>query len=123
LRLYAQYGLITPGRSARGWRLHGPEDLVRLNAITLLKLAGRTLAQIAGIIDSGSRGPDLKQLLAIQRDNWRARRTEAERGQRIAEAALERLRHISASRHHCVAARGAPRTLGSSRLRPLSYAP
>lgn len=91
LRLYEEHGLITPGRSAGGWRLYGPEDLVRLNAITLLKLAGLTLAQIASIIDTGSHGPDLKQLLRIQSDNWRTRRVEAERGQRIVDVALERL--------------------------------
>lgn len=91
LRLYEENGLISPARSAGGWRLYGPTDLVRLNAITLLKQAGLTLAQIAGIIDSSSHGPDLGQLLTIQRDNWRSRRADAERGQRIAEVALERL--------------------------------
>ena len=49
LRLYEEHGLITPGRTAGGWRLYGPEELVRLNALTLLKLAGLSLDQIAGI--------------------------------------------------------------------------
>lgn len=91
LRLYEDYGLIAPPRSAGGWRQYGSDELVRLNAITLLKTAGLTLAQIGSIMSSPSHGPDLQHILAIQLGNWRARRTEAERGQRIVEAALGRL--------------------------------
>jgi DNA-binding transcriptional MerR regulator len=42
LRLYEDYGLITPGRSPGGWRQYGPGDLVRLNMIILLKTAAAT---------------------------------------------------------------------------------
>ncbi len=92
LRLYEEQGLIAPRRSRGGWRQYGAEELVRLNSITLLKTAGLTLAQIAKLLDPGDRQPTLAQLLAIQLDNWRSRRADAERGQRIVEAALERLR-------------------------------
>lgn len=92
LRLYEEQGLIAPRRSAGGWRQYGAEDLVRLNSITLLKTAGLTLAQIARLLDPGDRQPTLAQLLAIQLDTWRSRRADAERGWRIVEAALERLR-------------------------------
>jgi DNA-binding transcriptional MerR regulator len=91
LRLYEEHGLITPRRSAGGWRQYGPQELVLLNAITLLKTAGLTLGQIASITRSDMRDLDLHQMLSIQLENWRSRRSDAERGQRIAEAALERL--------------------------------
>lgn len=91
LRLYEEQGLIFPRRSAGGWRQYSAEELVRLNSITLLKTAGLTLAQISKLLDAGDRQPNLAQLLAIQLDTWRSRRADAERGQRIVEAALERL--------------------------------
>ncbi|MGH8227932.1 MAG: MerR family transcriptional regulator [Steroidobacteraceae bacterium] len=92
LRLYEEQGLIAPRRSTGGWRQYGAEELVRLNSITLLKAAGLTLAQIAGLMEPGERQPTLSQLLAIQLDTWRSRRADAERGQRIVEVALERVR-------------------------------
>jgi DNA-binding transcriptional MerR regulator len=91
LRLYEEHGLITPGRTAGGWRQYGPQELLRLNVITLLKTAGLTLAQIAHMTTSGTSDVDLHQILSIQLENWRAKRLDAERGQRIVEAALERL--------------------------------
>jgi DNA-binding transcriptional MerR regulator len=90
LRLYEEHGLIAPQRTAGGWRQYGPNDLVRLNAITLLKSAGLTLAQIAGVSRSDAVF-NLREILSIHLENWRDRRADAERGQRIAEAALERL--------------------------------
>lgn len=92
LRLYEEQGLIAPRRSPGGWRQYGAEELVRLNSIMLLKTAGLTLAQIAKLMDPGDRQPTLAQLLAIQLDAWRSRRADAERGQRIVETALERVR-------------------------------
>lgn len=91
LRLYEEHGLIEPRRSAGGWRLYGPQELVRLNVVMLLKSAGLTLAQIAEVTASGTRQVDLPRILAIQLETWRARRLDAERGERIVEAALERL--------------------------------
>jgi DNA-binding transcriptional MerR regulator len=91
LRLYEEQGLITPGRNAGGWRLYGAEELARLNVITLLKSAGLTLVQIANVTGSAAQQPTLEKILAIQLESLKARRADAERGQRIAEAALERL--------------------------------
>jgi hypothetical protein len=45
---------------------------VRLNVITLLKTAGLTLAQIAGLMGPGTQDPDLRPMLSIQLENWRA---------------------------------------------------
>jgi DNA-binding transcriptional MerR regulator len=72
--------VIGPERSAGGWRQYGPEDLVRLNTITLLKTAGLTLAQIGDVTRASPHAPSLAQILEIQLGTWKARRQEAERG-------------------------------------------
>ncbi len=92
LRVYEELGLIAPRRSAAGWRQYGPQDLTKLNTIALLKTAGLSLAQIGEVTCSGAGEPSLRRILAIQLDTWKRRRTDAERGQAIAEAALNRLR-------------------------------
>jgi DNA-binding transcriptional MerR regulator len=92
LRLYEEFGLIAPRRSAGGWRQYGPHDLMKLNTIALLKTAGLSLAQIGEVTCSSAGEPTLRQILAIQLDTWKRRRADAERGQAIAEAALDRLR-------------------------------
>jgi DNA-binding transcriptional MerR regulator len=92
LRVYEEFGLIAPRRSAGGWRQYGPHDLVKLNTIALLKTAGLSLAQIGEVTCSSAGEPTLQQILAIQLDTWKRRRADAERGQAIAEAALGRLR-------------------------------
>ena len=92
LRVYEEFGLITPRRSAGGWRQYGPRDLMKLNTIALLKTAGLSLAQIGEVTCSSAGEPTLRQILAIQLDTWKRRRADAERGQAIAEAALDRLR-------------------------------
>jgi DNA-binding transcriptional MerR regulator len=92
LRVYEEFGLIAPRRSAGGWRQYGPHDLMQLNTIALLKTAGLSLAQIGEVTSSTAGEPSLQQILAIQLDTWKRRRADAERGQAIAEAALNRLR-------------------------------
>jgi DNA-binding transcriptional MerR regulator len=92
LRVYEEFGLIAPRRSAGGWRQYGPHDLVKLNTIALLKTAGLSLAQIREVTCSSAGEPTLQQILAIQLGTWKRRRADAERGQAIAEAALGRLR-------------------------------
>ncbi|MGH8291501.1 MAG: MerR family transcriptional regulator [Steroidobacteraceae bacterium] len=92
LRLYEEHGLISPGRSPGGWRQYGTAELVRLNSIVLLKAAGLSLAQIATLLGTEEWQPLLPDLLALQLESWKNRKSDAERGQRIVEAALERLR-------------------------------
>jgi DNA-binding transcriptional MerR regulator len=92
LRVYEEFGLIAPRRSAGGWRQYGPRELVKLNTIALLKTAGLSLAQIREVTCSSAGEPTLQQILAIQLGTWKRRRADAERGQAIAEAALGRLR-------------------------------
>ena len=92
LRVYEEFGLIAPRRSAGGWRQYGPHDLMKINTIALLKTAGLSLAQIGEVTCGSAAGPTLQQILAIQLDTWKRRRADAERGLAIAEAALNRLR-------------------------------
>jgi DNA-binding transcriptional MerR regulator len=90
LRVYENYGLITPGRSAAGWRRYSAQELLKLNEIGLLKVLGLTLNQIRDLTRQPS-SPTLRQLLELQLDAWKHRRAEAERGQAVAEAALMQL--------------------------------
>jgi DNA-binding transcriptional MerR regulator len=90
LRVYENYGLITPGRSAAGWRRYGAQELLKLNEIGLLKVLGLTLSQIRDLTRRPS-SPMLRQLLELQLGTWKHRRVEAERGQTVAEAALVQL--------------------------------
>jgi hypothetical protein len=39
LRVYEEFGLVAPRRSAGGWRQYGPHGLVKLNTIALLAWA------------------------------------------------------------------------------------
>lgn len=91
LRVYEDYGLIAPKRTAGGWRWYGKAELVRLNTIGLLKTAGLTLAQIRQVTMLSERGPPLKQVLEMQVDAWRQRKADAEHGQAVAVAALRSL--------------------------------
>lgn len=92
LRLYEEHGLVTPQRSPGGWRQYGAAELISLNRVTLLKAAGLSLAQIATLLGAGGPQPAISDLLAEQLDSWKSRKADAERGLRIVEAALERLR-------------------------------
>lgn len=91
LRVYEDYGLIAPKRMPNGWRWYGKAELVRLNTIGLLKTAGLTLSQIRQVTTLSERGPSLKHVLEMQLDAWRQRKSEADHGQAVAEAALRSL--------------------------------
>src|SRR3982751_5664514 len=64
LRVYERHKLIKPPRSANGWRVYGPEELVRLNTIVALKEVGLTLAQIRKAF--GATPPALAEVLDMQ---------------------------------------------------------
>ena len=64
LRLYERHGLITPLRSASGWRAYGPEQIARLHQILALKSLGLSLARIAELLSG--RLASLDALLALQ---------------------------------------------------------
>jgi DNA-binding transcriptional MerR regulator len=89
LRVYERLGLISPARSAKGYRLYGQKELVRLNAIATLKSMGLTLAQVREAFDASA--PRLSRVLRMQLDEWRARRAAAEKAIRVVESALVRV--------------------------------
>ncbi len=91
LRVYEELGLISPHRTASGWRYYGERELIRLNTITLLKSAGLTLAQIRTATHLNEQDPSLRHVLEMQVDAWKAKQSDAARGQAIVEAALKTL--------------------------------
>src|SRR5712671_3931424 len=92
LRVYEEFGLIVPQRSSGGWRYYGARDLIRLNTITMLKVAGLTLSQIKSVTDLNDKEPALQHVLEVQIDTWKTKQAVAARGQAIAESALRSLR-------------------------------
>lgn len=62
LRLYEQRGLVTPVRTAAGWRAYGPREMTRAAEIVALRALGLSLAQVARVLAGDSR--DLESALA-----------------------------------------------------------
>jgi DNA-binding transcriptional MerR regulator len=62
LRLYEQRGLLAPGRTAAGWRVYGPDQMVRVNEIVALRELGLSLGQVARVL--GGDATDLEAALA-----------------------------------------------------------
>jgi DNA-binding transcriptional MerR regulator len=62
LRLYEERGLVTPLRTAAGWRTYGPDQIARLHQIVALKRLGLHLARIGELIE----GRGLDRVLDLQ---------------------------------------------------------
>lgn len=62
LRLYELRGLLSPGRTAAGYRAFGPDDMARAGEIAALRALGLSLAQVARVL-TGVAG-DLEPALA-----------------------------------------------------------
>jgi DNA-binding transcriptional MerR regulator len=56
LRLYEQRGLITPIRTAAGWRAYGPEEMARATEIAALRALGLSLGQVARVLGGDAQG-------------------------------------------------------------------
>jgi DNA-binding transcriptional MerR regulator len=50
LRLYEQRGLLTPGRTAAGYRLYGPAEIARAGEIASLRSLGLSLSQVSRVL-------------------------------------------------------------------------
>ena len=50
LRLYEQRGLVTPMRTAAGWRVYGPGEMTRVMEIVALRDLGLSLGQVARVL-------------------------------------------------------------------------
>ncbi len=66
LRLYESRGLVTPLRSATGWRTYGPAEVARLHQVLALKSLGLPLARIAELIRG--RNATLAKVLKLQEE-------------------------------------------------------
>ena len=51
LRLYERQGLVTPGRSAAGYRMYGPDEMTHAKQVVALRTLGLSLAQVARVLD------------------------------------------------------------------------
>ena len=56
LRLYEQRGLITPSRTAAGWRAYGPDEMARAAEIVALRALGLSLSQVARVLEDDPQG-------------------------------------------------------------------
>jgi len=62
LRLYEQRGLVSPVRTAAGWRAYGPDEMARAAEIAALRALGLSLAQVARVLRGDAQ--DLEPALA-----------------------------------------------------------
>ncbi|MBW6423055.1 MerR family transcriptional regulator [Rhizobium sp. XQZ8] len=51
LRLYEKQGLLTPDRTAAGWRTYGPAEMARATEIAALRALGLSLAQVKRVLN------------------------------------------------------------------------
>jgi len=51
LRLYEERGLLKPTRTTAGWRIYGPEQMLRAREIVELRTLGLTLVEVARVLD------------------------------------------------------------------------
>ncbi len=72
LRLYEARGLISPGRTVKGWRVYGSDEIERLHKVLALKSIGFSLADIASLLSGGI---DLADILDAQREALEAKRS------------------------------------------------
>lgn len=56
LRLYERHGLLTPVRSAAGWRAYGPDEMRRAAEIVALRALGFSLAQAGRLLNGDPQG-------------------------------------------------------------------
>jgi DNA-binding transcriptional MerR regulator len=103
LRLYEQHGLVTPGRTAAGYRVYSPDDMARAAEVVALRALGLSLAQVARVLDGDpeSLGTALAahetalddgiRELVRKLDKVRSIRSDLARGQMPADGDLTRL--------------------------------
>jgi DNA-binding transcriptional MerR regulator len=71
LRLYEERGLISPVRTAAGWRRYGPAEMARADEIVALRGLGLSLAQVAQVLGGEPQG--LEPALAAHQATLEAR--------------------------------------------------
>jgi DNA-binding transcriptional MerR regulator len=108
LRVYEQRGLITPQRTAAGYRVYGPDEMRRAAEIISLRALGLSLRQVAQVLEGDPQGLELAlaaheamlrgemRRLAQTIENVRGVRAGLTRGQVPASGELVRLLQPSA---------------------------
>lgn len=103
LRLYERQRLVTPARTASGYRAYGPSDMARAAEVVALRNLGLSLAQVARVVagDHQNLGAALTahearleeeiRHLVCKIDKARALRADIARGQMPADGELTRL--------------------------------
>jgi DNA-binding transcriptional MerR regulator len=89
LKVYETRGLLSPMKTARGWRAYGPAQIGRLHQILTLKGLGLSLAQIAGLLPG--RDSDLAATLEVQSAALHAERDRTDAAIQRVEAARRTL--------------------------------
>jgi len=56
LRLYEQHGLLSPGRTAAGYRAYSERDIARATEVVSLRALGLSLTEVARVLDGDARG-------------------------------------------------------------------
>jgi DNA-binding transcriptional MerR regulator len=103
LRLYEQRGLITPTRTAAGYRAYGPDEMSRAAEIAALRALGFSLAQVARVLKGDPDGlepalaahqaalEDRQRQIAAMMDSLRSLREGLARGETPTAGELSRL--------------------------------
>jgi DNA-binding transcriptional MerR regulator len=89
LRVFERHGLVQAQRTAAGWRVYGPNELLRLHQIIWLKRLGLKLTQIGAILHDQS--VDLDRLLALQEEVLLDRKHSIDQALRLVGKALAKL--------------------------------
>lgn len=87
LRLYERRGLVTPQRTAAGWRAYGPEEMARAGQIVALRALGLSLARIGQVLDGDAQA--LEPALAAHQASLE------QQGRQLAQA-VEKVRELRA---------------------------
>lgn len=90
LRVYERQGMVTPQRTAAGWRVYGPAEIARLHQILALKGLGLPLARIAELV--AGKAVALDGLLALQEQALAAHRQRLDRALALLRTARAKLK-------------------------------
>ncbi|GAC1334775.1 MAG: hypothetical protein NVSMB26_18060 [Beijerinckiaceae bacterium] len=89
LRVFERHGLVQAQRTAVGWRVYGPKELLRLQQVIWLKRLGLKLTQIGTILHDQS--VDLDRLLALQEEVLLDRKSSIDQALRSVRKARAKL--------------------------------
>jgi DNA-binding transcriptional MerR regulator len=74
LKLYERFGIVTPKRTLRGWRLYAEHDVDRLSHALAFRKMGFALSQIAALLDADAES--LATALAAHESELNLRRAD-----------------------------------------------